>query len=240
MSTDRFDFDHDDDLRALLRGGDPARVVPPADPAALASLLEDIMSADLDIRPETDEAPAARRRTPLTWLVAAAAAVVIAGAGGFAVSQLAGGDDSPTPSAGSTTSDSPAGTDTSADTSDDTIDGHAPLAGQTTSFEVADASARCAPPDPAILAQYPQAFEGQVTAISGDTVTLTATDVYAGDVGQTVQVSSSPVNVAALVKKTDFQVGGTYLVAVFDGQVSLCYGGPADQAAPLFEKAFVR
>ena len=40
-----------DELRALLRGGDPAGSLSPADPAALAILLEDIMSADLDVRP---------------------------------------------------------------------------------------------------------------------------------------------------------------------------------------------
>jgi hypothetical protein len=238
VSTDRNEhdpFDQDDELRALLRGGDPARALPPADPAALASLLEDIMSADLDIRPEVEEAPASRRRTPLTWLVAAAAAVVIAGAGGLAATQLAGGDDDPAPSAGPTTDDGPAQS-----TGADAPTAGAPLAGQTSTFQVSDPSARCAQPSAAILSQYPQAFEGQVTAISGDTVTLTATQVFAGDVGQTVQVTSSPADVAALVKKTDYQVGGTYLVAVFDGQVSLCYGGPADEAAPLFEKAFVR
>ena len=57
MSDSDFDrLRHDDDLRALLRGGDPAGSLSPADPAALAILLEDIMSADLDVRPERTRA----------------------------------------------------------------------------------------------------------------------------------------------------------------------------------------
>ena len=95
------DFDRDDDLRALLRGGDPAGSLSPADPAALAILLEDIMSADLDVRPDADEgsrATGTHGRNRLTWLVAAAAAAVIAGVGGVAISGL--GDDKAPPSAG--------------------------------------------------------------------------------------------------------------------------------------------
>jgi hypothetical protein len=67
MSTsdhERDGFDHDDDLRALLRSGDPARSLSPADPAALASLLEDIMSADLDVRPAVEEGGRSRSTTP--------------------------------------------------------------------------------------------------------------------------------------------------------------------------------
>src|SRR3954470_13114765 len=85
------DFDRDDDLRALLRSGDPARSLSPADPAALASLLEDIMSADLDVRTTQPShgsgarAAGARGRSRTTWLVAAAAAAVIAGVGGYAL-----------------------------------------------------------------------------------------------------------------------------------------------------------
>ena len=53
---ERDDFDRDDELRALLRGGDPAGALPSADPAALVHLLEDIMSADLEIRPAQPDA----------------------------------------------------------------------------------------------------------------------------------------------------------------------------------------
>src|SRR3954469_5315571 len=86
---DTGDFGGDDELRALLRGGDPAGSLPPADPAAIRSLLEDVMSADLDIRPaqqgETRSGQAGPRRTRATWLVAAAAVAAIAAGGAFAV-----------------------------------------------------------------------------------------------------------------------------------------------------------
>src|SRR3954452_22771785 len=89
---DTADFDGDDRLRALLRGGAPAGSLAPADPAALSMLLEDIMSADLDVRPSEPMATVPRRRTRATWLVAAAAVGVIAAGGAFAVAGLTGND----------------------------------------------------------------------------------------------------------------------------------------------------
>ena len=58
MSNDNLDrdgFDRDDELRALLRSGDPAGSLSPADPAALSHLLEDTMSADLEVRPDAPD-----------------------------------------------------------------------------------------------------------------------------------------------------------------------------------------
>ena len=78
------DDPEDTELFERLRAHDPAASLPPAEPAQVARLLEDAMSHDLDTP--------ARRRTPLTWLVAAAALLVIAGVGVFAV---VGGDDEP-------------------------------------------------------------------------------------------------------------------------------------------------
>ena len=74
----------DTGLFERLRAHDPAASLTPAEPAQVARLLEDAMSHDLDTP--------ARRRSPLTWLVAAAALLVIAGVGVFAV---VGGDDEP-------------------------------------------------------------------------------------------------------------------------------------------------
>src|SRR3954454_12297661 len=167
------EFDRDDRLRALLRGGDPAGSLPPADPAALRSLLEDIMSADLEIRPAhpgpAESGQPEPRRTRATWLVAAAAVAAIAAGGAFAVAGLTGKD------AGAPQADHPSSTTAGA-----------PVAGQTTNLSVAPQQGRCAAPDPAILTQYPIAFAGTVTAIDGNMVTLEATDVYAGEVGETV------------------------------------------------------
>ena len=238
--VDRDDFDRDDELRALLRSADPVDSLPPADPAALAHLLEDIMSADLDIRPvepeEGTRSTGTHGRNRLTWLVAAAATAMIAGVGGFAIAGLSDEDSPPQASDHQTTSpgvpDSP---ETSAG---------APLAGVTTELTAKPpASGKCASPDPTILAQYDQAFQGTVTAVDGNTVTLQATDVFNGEVGETVQVAAAPADMQALTESVNFQVGGTYLVSAFEGSVSTCPGfsGPASgDVQQLYTEAFVR
>ncbi len=234
MSDGDFDdsFDRDDELRALLRGGDPAGSLSPADQAGLAILLEDIMSADLDVRPDADEgsrATGTHGRNRLTWLVAAAAAAVIAGVGGVAISGL--GNDKAPPSADRQTT-SPGGTELGANT---------PQAGETTALGVSDQQGRCRAPDAGVLAQYDQAFQGTVTSIEGETVTLDTTEVLNGDVGETVEVTAAPALFNTLIETVQFEVGGDYLVAAYGGQVSQCYTGSAsgDLRSP-FTKAFVR
>ena len=234
-NLDRDGFDRDDDLRALLRSGDPAASLSPADPVALSHLLEDTMSADLEVRPtapdDGNRATGTHGRNRLTWLVAAAAAAMIAGVGGFAIAGLSG-DDSPPPQASDHRTTPP---DTSAG---------APVAGLTTELTAsAPQSGRCAVPDAAMLAQYDQAFEGTVTAVDDGMVTLQATDVFNGEVGETVQVAAAPADMQALTSTVDFQVGGTYLVSAFDGAVSTCPGfsGPASgEVQSLYTEAFVR
>jgi hypothetical protein len=219
------DFDRDDELRALLRGGDPAGSLTPADPAALAILLEDIMSADLDVRPLADEGnrdSGTHGRNRLTWLVAAAAVAAIAAGGAFAVNGLSGSKDAPPQAKDHTPSLT--GPD---------------LAGPATALRVAPKQGRCSVATPAILAQYDQAFQGTVTSIEGDTVTLATTEVLNGEVGDTVQVTA-PEGIDALLGTVNFQLGQDYLVAAFDGQMSQCYSGSAsgDLRSP-FDKAFV-
>jgi hypothetical protein len=227
VSSDERDFDSDDELRAVLRSGDPAGSLPPADPAALRSLLEDIMSADLDIRPVVDDgarADGARGRNRLTWLVAAAAVAVIAGVGGVAISGRSG-DDAP-----------PSAHDSTGPTTDLTSGA---LAGQTTELSVAAQQGRCAAADPQILGQYTQAFAGTVTAMAGDSVTIEATEVYQGEVGETVHVTAPQSTFDALLSTVHFEVGKSYLVAASDGQVSICYSGPATgELRSPFQEAF--
>lgn len=231
--TVRGEFDDDAELRALLRGGDPAGSLSPADPAALASLLEDIMSADLDVRPETDDgtrATGTHGRNRVTWLVAAAAVAAIAAVGGFAISGLGGnGGDADPPQAG------PKPTVTVAEH-------QAPVAGESTDLTAGSADTKCvAEPTAAMLAQYDQAFEGTVTSIEGTTVTLEATDVYQGEVGETVQVQAPAGPFQAMIQQVQFQVGGTYLVSAYQGAVSMCgFSGPASgDLQRLFTEAFV-
>ncbi len=232
--VDRDDFDRDDELRALLRSADPVGSLSPADPAALAHLLEDVMSADLEVRPvvpdEGTRATGTHGRNRLTWLVAAAATAMIAGVGGFAIAGLSG--DNPSPQASDRRTSSP-----------DTTAAGAPAAGVTTELTAKAPQGRCAVPDATLLAQYDQAFMGTVTAINGDTVTFQATEVFNGEVGETVQVAATPPDMAALVSAVNFQMGGTYLVSAFEGSVSTCPGfsGPASgDVQKLFTEAFVR
>jgi hypothetical protein len=229
------DFDRDDDLRALLRSGDPARSLSPADPAALANLLGDIMSADLDLRPETDSGgrdTGTHGRNRLTWLVAAAAAAVIAGVGGYALSGL-GGNGSGAPTAGGSPSSS----------EDAGLEAGAPLPGVTTQLtgEVPD-GLRCAPAGAGFIGAGTQAFEGTVTSIEGETVTLQTTDVFTGEVGETVQVTAPPDQIGALIQAVDFKEGKTYLVSATDGTVAVCgNSGPATgELRSLYDQAFVR
>jgi hypothetical protein len=230
---DTADFDRDDELRALLRGGDPAGSLPPADPAALRSLLEDIMSADLDIRPaqpgETRSGQAGPRRTRATWLVAAAAVAAIAAGGAFAVTGLTGNGSGAPQADHPRTAIQP--------------EGNAGLAGQTTQLAAGSAQGRCRPLTADVLAQYDQAFQGTVTAVDGDTVTFQTTDVYAGQVGETVQLTAPPAGFAKILSQgTTFQVGQSYLVPAYQGAVSMCgYSGPAtSDLQRVFKEAFVR
>src|SRR6478752_447311 len=134
------DEPEDTELFERLRAHDPAASLPPAEPARVARLLEDAMSHDLD--------SPTRRRTPLTWLVAAAALLVIAGVGVFAV---VGGDDEPQVP----TAQEPAPTVVE-------LSARPPVA------------AKCAVPTAELLSHQEIAFDGTVSAIADGTVTLGA------------------------------------------------------------------
>jgi len=189
------------------------------------------MSADLDVRPAEPVATDPRRRTRTTWLVAAAAVAAIAAGGAFAVSGLTGND------AGAPQADHPA---SSIPAQGGSVG--APAAGQTTQLTAGSDGARCAQMTPAILGQYDQAFEGTVTSVEGDTVTFETTDVYNGQVGETVVLTAPPAGVAKLINQPSFVVGQPYLVSAYQGAVSMCgYSGAATpELQSVYEKAFVR
>jgi hypothetical protein len=100
--------------------------------------------------------------------------------------------------------------------------------------------AKCAVPTAEMLATQELAFAGTVTAIEGDTVTLETTTSYAGDVGDTVEVTAPPADLQAMLLATDFQVGGEYLVSATGGQVSVCgfSGAATPQLEQLYQAAF--
>ena len=128
---------------------------------------------------------------------------MIAGVGGVAISGL--GNDKAPPSAGHQTT-SPGDTGS---------DANAPLAGQTTALGVGATQDKCAAPTPEILAQYPQAFQGTVTSIEDDTVTIETTEVLNGEVGETVEVTAPQSEFDAMIGAVNFQVGESYLVAAY-------------------------
>jgi hypothetical protein len=165
--------------------------------------------------------------------VAAAAAAVIAGVGGYALSGL--GDSASAPP---TARDS----QTTTGSDDPTVEAGAPVVGETTDLTATVPQGKCAVPAATFLTPSEQAFQGTVTAIDGDTVTIQATDVYAGEVGETVQVTAYQTGFQAMVQNVRFQVGQSYLVSATDGMVSMCgLSGPATgELRSLYDQAFVR
>jgi len=205
MSDDPEDTE-DIELFERLRAHDPAASLPPAEPARVARLLEDAMSHDLDTP--------ARRRTALTWLVAAAALLVIAGVGVFAV---VGGDDEPQ----LPTAQDPAPTVVE-------LSARPPVA------------AKCAVPSAEILSLQETAFDGTVSAIADGTVTLDVAKWYRGGPADQVTVDAPPTDMQALVQAADFQAGQRYLVSANDGFVTVCgFTAPySDDLAALYVEAF--
>jgi hypothetical protein len=200
------DEPEDTELFERLRAHDPAASLPPAEPAQVARLLEEAVSHDLDTP--------TRRRTPLTWLVAAAALLVLAGVGVFAV---AGGDDEPQVP----TAQDPAPTVVE-------LSARPPVA------------AKCAVPTAEILSLQETAFDGTVSAIADGTVTLDVATWYRGGPADQVTVDAPPTDMQALVQAADFQAGQRYLVSANDGFVTVCgFTAPySDDLAALYAEAF--
>jgi hypothetical protein len=200
----------DDELLARLQSRDPAASLPPADPEQVARLLEDAMTNDADTDPQTDP----RRRTPLTWLVAAAAVLVIAGVGVFA---LFGGEDQPT-----------------APTAKDPGPSVMELSARPPT------TARCAPVSAELLANQETAFDGTVTAIADGLVTLEVGHWYRGGDADQVTVNAPPADLQALVQAADFQTGQRYLVSAHEGFVSVCgfTAAYSDELAALYAEAY--
>ncbi len=176
------------------------------------------MNTSLDDRPNpatpsTPPGGATRRRRILTLAAAASAAVVVAAI----LVATTGGDD------------------------DAEIAGEVAGPPLELSVGASDALASCMPFDIAFLADMSPAFAGTVTAVEGETVTMTVDRWYAGGDENTVVLTSSPGSVA-LIGGIDFQLGGAYLVTAAEGTVNACgYSGPATpELTAAFEEAFGR
>ena len=207
---------NDDELQARLQASDPAASLPPAASHEVARLLEDVMATELTT--ETRET-GTRNRGPLTWLVAAAAVLVIAGVGVFGVRALTG--DGSTPSADPQLTAPP----------------------RTTTTLTVPASAglgKCMVPNAEVLATADVAFDGTVTDIGGDQVTLTPTRWYAGKPTDDVTVTAPSEQMQQVASGVTFQQGERYLVSATQGNVSLCgFSAPySEQLAAVYAEAF--
>jgi hypothetical protein len=149
-----------------------------------------------------------------TWMipVAAAAALVLAIAGGIA---FTGGDDNPPVATGETL--------------------------ELTAGEE-DLMAMCIAFSPEELEKVAEiAFEGTVTAVDGDAVTLTVDHWYRGGDAEVV-VLNAPQGMEALIGGIPFEVGGQYLITAADGNVNYCgFSGPSTpEMRSAFDEAFAQ
>src|SRR6478735_8459245 len=203
-----------DELRSRLRSSDPAGSLPPAAPHEVARLLEDVMATELTT--ESRES-GTRDRGPLTWLVAAAAAAVIVGVGLLGFHALTDADPVAGPAAG-------------------------PATPSVTELDVPTTAGagKCMVPNAEVLADADVAFDGTVTSIVGDRVTLDPAHWYAGDATDKVVVTAPNEQLQRVASAVVFRAGGRYLVSARDGHVTLCgFSAPYDEGlAAVYAEAF--
>ena len=235
----------DEQLRSRLAASDPLLdgvAIEPADSPSARTLLEAIMSTDLDTDTGTPDTRTPDTRTPDTgtpdtrtpdtnvvpleprrkcWTVAALGAAA-AGALAFAGAAIGGVFDGGEPNLAV---DPPP------------IEQPSVLAlsgGDTDPMMMS-----CLAIDASIIAQSPVAFRGVVDTIEGDTVTLTVDGWYQGGDAQVVTITA-PLGMEALIGGIAFEPGQAYLVSAYDGVVSYCgMSGPATpELQNLYDQAF--
>jgi hypothetical protein len=89
------------------------------------------------------------------------------------------------------------------------------------------------------LAKAPLAFEGTVTSVEGETVTLDVGEWFKGGEASQV-VLNAPAGMEALIGGIPFEQGGQYLITAYDGTVNYCgFSGPSTpEMRSAFEQAF--
>ncbi len=86
-----------------------------------------------------------------------------------------------------------------------------------------------------ILSDMDVAFEGTVTGVDGDQITLDVVTWYKGGDAEQVQITA-PLGMEALIGGIPFEIGSDYLVSASNGVVSYC--GYTGVATPEFRGAF--
>jgi hypothetical protein len=89
--------------------------------------------------------------------------------------------------------------------------------------------------DPAILADMPVAFEGTVTDVDGDRVTLEVDHWFKGGDAEVVNLVA-PQGMEALIGGIAFEAGAQYLISATDGVVNYC--GFSGEATPELRARF--
>ncbi|MDR9451479.1 MAG: hypothetical protein RI637_09710 [Acidimicrobiia bacterium] len=93
----------------------------------------------------------------------------------------------------------------------------------------------CLPFSVDLLADMEVAFEGVVTSVDGDVLTLDVVTWYTGGEAEQVEITAPP-GMEALIGGIPFEVGGSYLVTATNGVVNYC--GYTGVATPEFRAAF--
>lgn len=204
----------DDDLLARLRNADPARNVPASD-AWIESLAQSTMQSPMEAPMSTTQQSPAEHGTRRTWFLTAAAAIAVAALalGGWSLTR---GDDAATVATPKTVM---------------TLKGPAQP----------DVMAMCMRVEPETVATMQVAFDGTVTAVEGNQVTLDVNRWYAG--GDTDQVTLTQVNpdqFVLLEGGVTLEDGQRYLVTAYDGQVNGCGFSAAwsQELQDIFDQAF--
>lgn len=199
-----------DELRQRLARIDPMHSDVPAEPTTSESSRELLEQIMSTPTKERTEGQQAPRRT-WTIAVAAVAALVLAFAGGIA---LTGGDETP-PLAESPPIELNAGGE--------------------------DIMASCIVFSPEELDRVAEiAFEGTVTEVEGDTITLTVDTWFRGGDEASEVILNAPQGLEALIGGVPFVTGSQYLVSAQGGNVNYCgfSGESTPELRAGFEAAF--
>lgn len=218
----------DEQLRSRIAASDPMLdgvSIEPADSPSARTLLEAIMSTELDTDTHTTKTdrdanvlsfePRRKRWTLAALGAAAVGALAVAGAAVGGV--FDGGEPN--------LADAPAVEE--------------PTVLELSGGDVDPMMMSCLAPDAAILADTPIAFRGIVDTVEGDTVTLTVDEWYQGGDADVVTITA-PLGMEALIGGIAFEPDQAYLVSAYDGVVNYCgLSGPASpELQQLYDQAF--
>jgi hypothetical protein len=200
-----------DELRERLARLDPMHPGVPTEPATTESSRQ--LLEDIMSTPTKESTePSQAPRRKWTIAVAAVAALLLAFAGGLT---LLGGDDTPP------VADAP------------------PLELNAGGEDLMASCIAFSPDELEAVAEL--AFEGTVTSVEGDTVTLSVDTWFRGG-DATEVVLNAPQGMEALIGGIPFVEGDQYLISALDGNVNYCgFSGPSTpEYKAAFEQAFAQ